>query len=152
MMTSPQVHGPETSISSFKLTPQCSFYKHRDGVGSQDLIYWNRLQRWGRDWVWYSHQYQCEDRTRRPMLEGQSAAYAEQILSAASDWAFWLVETVMAELQKLKNLLQQLPLNIIQQMYFLHFVRYSTNWCSLVIFMEQLNCAVKNCTVLYLIK
>jgi len=61
------------------------------------------------------------------MLEGQSAAYAEQILSAASDWAFWLVETVMAELQKLKNLLQQLPLNIIQQIYFLHFVRYSTN-------------------------
>ena len=52
------------------------------------------------------------------MLEGQSAAYAEQILSAASDWAFWLVETVMAELQKLKKSVQQLPLNIIQQMWF----------------------------------
>lgn len=107
MMTSPQAHGPETSTSSRKLTPHT---KHRDGVGSQDLlIYWDILQHWGRGWVWYSHQYRCEDRTRRPMLEGQSAAYAEQILSAASDWAFWLVETVMAELQKLKKSLQQLP-------------------------------------------
>ena len=50
------------------------------------------------------------------MLEGQSAAYAEQILSAASDWAFWLVETVMAELQKLKNHCSNCRKNIIQQM------------------------------------
>ena len=74
-------------------------------IGSQDLlIYWDILQHWGRDWVWYSHQYRCEDRTRRPMLEGQSAAYAEQILSAASDWAFWLVETVMANFRSSKIL------------------------------------------------
>ena len=33
---------------------------------------------------WCYHEWQRHRRTRRPMLEGQSAAYAEQILSAAS--------------------------------------------------------------------